>query len=104
MSQNIRSVDSFSNDEITRVAGGHKANLSNNNTSDESKQHSRAQLDEIESSGRLETAGHSNADKNMGNVLGGHKATISNPKVSEEAKEHARDILREHDALDEQYA
>ncbi|VDC04108.1 unnamed protein product [Peniophora sp. CBMAI 1063] len=104
MSQNIRSAETFSNAEITRVAGGHKANLSNAKTSEESKQHSRAQLDEIESSGRLDTAGRSEGDKNFSNVLGGHKATISNPKVGEEAKEHAREVLREHDALDEQYA
>ena len=56
----------------------------------------------------------------MSNVLGGHKATLNSvctlpgdsvftltllppdPKVSEEAKEHSRDVLREHDALDEQ--
>ena len=91
-----------------------QANLSNENTSEESKQHSRAQLDELESSGRL---GEHSAEKNTNNVLGGFKATINSerplhlhfelsliavpdPNVSEEAKEHARDVLREHGAME----
>ena len=57
----------------------HQANLSNENTSEESKQHSRAQLDELESSGRL---GEHSAEKNTNNVLGGYKATINSQPMS----------------------
>ncbi|KAI0033334.1 hypothetical protein K488DRAFT_47954 [Vararia minispora EC-137] len=98
MSQNVRSANDFSASEINHVAGGHKANLKNSNTSEESKDHSRQQLSELEDSGRLGQQG--SEGKNHNNVMGGYKATINNPNVGEEAKDHARDILRDNDALD----
>ncbi|KAI0036322.1 Conidiation protein 6-domain-containing protein [Vararia minispora EC-137] len=84
------------------VARGHKANLSNPNTSEESKEHSEQVLSELEDRrGRPDQQGSEGRDS--GNVLRGYKASISNPGVSEEAKEHARDVLRDNDALDERY-
>ncbi|EIN13505.1 hypothetical protein PUNSTDRAFT_129184 [Punctularia strigosozonata HHB-11173 SS5] len=56
------------------VAGGHKANINNPNTSEESKEHSRQVLSEIEESGILDQPKHG---KNPNNVAGGHKATIN---------------------------
>ncbi|KZV64087.1 hypothetical protein PENSPDRAFT_757509 [Peniophora sp. CONT] len=99
----IRSADDIPTSDINRVAGGHKANLSNANTSEESKQHSRAQLDELESSGRVGDASREHGEKNHGNVLGGFKATINNPNTGEEAKEKARNVLRENDAMEDKY-
>ncbi|EIN13506.1 hypothetical protein PUNSTDRAFT_129185 [Punctularia strigosozonata HHB-11173 SS5] len=80
------------------VAGGHKANLNNPNTSDESKERSRQVLDELEDSGELQSTGR-DSTKNKGNVIGGHKANLKNPNTSEEAKEHSKQVL---DELDEQ--
>ena len=99
--------------------GGHKANLKNPNTSEESKQHSREVLDEMGS----ETSPNASSDpvniptagKNTGNVVGmfsrsfvrrvcmlpwlssipgGNKATLENPSLSEYAKEHVVRIGR----------
>ncbi|MCJ1369270.1 hypothetical protein MMC20_000480 [Loxospora ochrophaea] len=76
---------------IGNVAGGHKANLNNPNTSEESKQHSRDVLEnELEGA----TGTEENA-KNPGNVAGGLKATLKNPNVSDEAKENAEEKLKE---------
>ncbi|KAL1598240.1 hypothetical protein SLS59_006924 [Nothophoma quercina] len=72
-----------------QVAGGHKANINNPNTSEESKQHSREVLD----NGNFEPAGKSEGDKNPNNVAGGLKATINNPNNSEEAKQAAKERL-----------
>jgi Conidiation protein 6 len=47
------------------VAGGHKANLNNPNTSEESKQHSRDVLDNELQGGQMDTG---TEDKNPGNV------------------------------------
>ncbi|EIN14002.1 hypothetical protein PUNSTDRAFT_129652 [Punctularia strigosozonata HHB-11173 SS5] len=77
------------------VAGGHKANINNPNTSDQSKEHSRQALSEIEESGFLDQPKHA---KNPNNVAGGHKATLNNPNVSEGAKEHSKSVL-EHDDI-----
>ncbi|KAI5123632.1 hypothetical protein M0805_003446 [Coniferiporia weirii] len=79
------------------VAGGHKANLKNPNTSSEAKEHSRQVLDDLESTG--EYGGAFDSQKNEGNVVGGHKATLKNPRVSDEAKEHSRQVLEDNDAL-----
>jgi len=77
------------------VAGGHKANLNNPNTSDESKEHSEQVLKELEQSGELPSADDSTAGKNTGNVIGGHKANLKNPNTSEEAKEHSKEVLED---------
>jgi len=83
------------------VARGHKANLSNPNTSEESKIHSQQVLEEL---GQDDTTTTSESPglidgKDEGNVLRGHKAALANPRVSEEAKDHSREVLEEHGAL-----
>jgi len=89
------------------VARGHKANLSNPNTSEESKIHSQQVLEELgqdtettaaATTSKTESQGLIDG-KDEGNVLRGHKATLANPRVSEEAKEHSREVLEEHGAL-----
>ncbi|KAI1817400.1 conidiation protein 6 [Poronia punctata] len=75
-----------------QVAGGHKANLKNPNTSEESKQHSREVLDNEYSGGEVPSSSDKQ-DKNPNNVTGGLKATINNPKVSDEAKQSAQERL-----------
>ncbi|TRX93669.1 hypothetical protein FHL15_005345 [Xylaria flabelliformis] len=77
-----------------QIAGGHKANLSNPNTSEESKQHSREVLDNEFNGGDVPSASD-NQDKNPGNVAGGLKATLKNPNVSDEAKESAKERLNQ---------
>ncbi|KAF2222621.1 Conidiation-specific protein 6 [Elsinoe ampelina] len=72
------------------VIGGHKANLNNPNTSEESKQHSKEVLDKELNGGEIQ---HDIGDKNPNNVAGGLKATINNPNVSEEAKQSAKERL-----------
>ncbi|MCJ1294787.1 hypothetical protein MMC34_006345 [Xylographa carneopallida] len=72
-------------------SGGHKANLANPNTSEESKAHSKEILE-----GELadvETNVNSTEGKNPNNVAGGLKATIANPNVSQEAKDSAKERL-----------
>ncbi|KAG7004662.1 hypothetical protein G7Y79_00024g056120 [Physcia stellaris] len=73
------------------VVGGHKANLNNPNTSEESKQHSKEVLDQEFNGGNVESSG----DKNPQNVAGGLKATTKNPNVSDEAKQSAEQRLKE---------
>ena len=57
----------------SRIAGGHKANLNNPNTSEESKQHSKEVLDQEFDGGKVESSG----DKNPQNVAGGLKAYVA---------------------------
>merc|ERR1711964_868668 len=71
------------------VVGGHKANLNNPNTSDESKQ----LLQEIENGGDANAVSSSGGDKNPNNVAGGLKATLNNPNTSDEAKQSAKERL-----------
>ncbi|MCJ1324109.1 hypothetical protein MMC10_000771 [Thelotrema lepadinum] len=73
------------------LAGGHKANLSNPNTSEESKQHSRDVLENDLADMQTGSSG----SKNEGNVAGGYKATLKNPNVSDEAKQNAEQKLSE---------
>ncbi|KAI1741249.1 conidiation protein 6 [Xylaria scruposa] len=77
-----------------QIAGGHKANLNNPNTSEESKQHSREVLDNEFNGGNVPGASD-NQDKNPNNVAGGLKATLKNPNVSDEAKESAKERLNQ---------
>ncbi|KZO98843.1 hypothetical protein CALVIDRAFT_534923 [Calocera viscosa TUFC12733] len=79
------------------VAGGHKANLHNARTSDESKEHSKQVLSDLESSGELDSTG-GDVMKNEGNVVGGHKANLKNPNTSEESKAHSKQVLEEKGA------
>ncbi|KAH7326220.1 Conidiation protein 6-domain-containing protein [Stachybotrys elegans] len=80
-----------------QIAGGHKANLNNPNTSQESKEHSKQVLNEEFNGGDVSKATGS-GDKNPNNVAGGLKATLKNPNVSEEAKESAKERLEQMDA------
>ncbi|KAF7516500.1 hypothetical protein G7054_g14133 [Neopestalotiopsis clavispora] len=79
-----------------QIAGGHKANLKNPNTSEESKQHSKQVLNDEFNGGdgkHLSMTASDSGDKNPGNVAGGLKATTKNPNVSEEAKQSAKQRL-----------
>ncbi|KAK3942214.1 Conidiation protein 6-domain-containing protein [Diplogelasinospora grovesii] len=76
-----------------QVAGGHKANLKNPNTSKESKEHSKAVLENEYNGGDVQKS--NDGEKNPGNVIGGLKATLSNPRTSDEAKESAQQRLDE---------
>ncbi|KAL8708363.1 MAG: hypothetical protein Q9220_006743 [cf. Caloplaca sp. 1 TL-2023] len=79
------------------IVGGHKANLNNPNTSEESKQHSKEVLDSEFNGGNVDKSG----DKNPQNVAGGLKAsvlrlglvTLNNPQVSQDAKDSAKERL-----------
>ncbi|KAF2864918.1 hypothetical protein BDV95DRAFT_508278 [Massariosphaeria phaeospora] len=75
------------------VIGGHKANINNPNTSEESKQNSRDVLENQLGGG--ETGNDSQEGKNPNNVAGGLKATLKNPNVSDEAKESAKERLND---------
>ncbi|KAF2966951.1 hypothetical protein GQX73_g6638 [Xylaria multiplex] len=75
-----------------QVAGGHKANINNPNTSDKSKQHSREVLNSEFNGGDVPGASDGQ-EKNPNNVAGGLKATLKNPGVSDEAKESAKERL-----------
>ncbi|KAG9191565.1 hypothetical protein G6011_10299 [Alternaria panax] len=75
------------------IIRGHKANLNNPNTSDESKQHSKEVLQEIENGSDANAASSAGGDKNPNNVAGGLKATLNNPNTSNEAKQSARERL-----------
>ncbi|WWC70661.1 uncharacterized protein I206_104612 [Kwoniella pini CBS 10737] len=80
-----------------QVAGGHKAAINNDDVPEESKEHSKQVVDEIEGSGETEVeSAAEDRPKNDGNVIGGHKATLKNPNVGEEAKEHSRQVLSEN--------
>ncbi|KAB5525586.1 Conidiation protein 6-domain-containing protein [Coniochaeta sp. 2T2.1] len=74
----------------SQIAGGHKANLNNPNTSDESKEHSKQVLEDQFDG--VPSAADSRG-KNPGNVAGGLKATMKNPNVSDQAKKSAQDRL-----------
>ncbi|KAK0708810.1 hypothetical protein B0T21DRAFT_416204 [Apiosordaria backusii] len=75
-----------------QIAGGHKANLNNPNTSKESKENSQRILDNEFNGGDVPKASDTK-DKNPGNVAGGLKATMKNPNVSDEAKRSAEERL-----------
>ncbi|KAH7149630.1 hypothetical protein B0J13DRAFT_310844 [Dactylonectria estremocensis] len=83
-----------------QIAGGHKANLKNPNTSEESKEHSREVLGNKTSSrgGDDFVADDDNSGKNPNNVAGGLKAALKNPNVSDETKESVKERLEGMDA------
>ncbi|KAF7845707.1 hypothetical protein BT93_L1060 [Corymbia citriodora subsp. variegata] len=78
-----------------QVAGGHKANLNNPNTSDEAKQHSKEVLESgnVDTSSSSSSSSGSTEGKNPNNVAGGLKATLNNPNTSQEAKDSAKERL-----------
>ncbi|EJD42484.1 hypothetical protein AURDEDRAFT_168550 [Auricularia subglabra TFB-10046 SS5] len=73
------------------VAGGYKATLSNDSSSEDAKNHARAALEELEDSGVLKE-GTGGAPR-QSNQLGGHKANLKNPNTSEESKERSKEFL-----------
>ncbi|EPQ58868.1 conidiation protein 6 [Gloeophyllum trabeum ATCC 11539] len=79
--------------DISSVARGHKAAISNPHVSEETKEHSRQVLEELAESGELDSAESKNA-----NVVRGHKANLANPHTSEESKDRSEKVLDELDA------
>ncbi|KAA8911991.1 conidiation-specific protein 6 [Sphaerosporella brunnea] len=83
------------------IIGGHKANLHNPNTSEESKQHSREVLEREFEGGKTEkfsTAGSQGGGQaNPKNVEGGLKAAMHNPNVKPETKEQLKNRLKKDD-------
>ncbi|OTB09668.1 hypothetical protein M426DRAFT_18298 [Hypoxylon sp. CI-4A] len=86
------------------VIRGHKATLSNPNTSSAAKEHSRRIL-ENETDEPVDASNHARGVRNdannpqdehkdPGNVARGLKASISNQNVSDEARERAKEKLR----------
>ncbi|KAI5246782.1 hypothetical protein E4T43_02415 [Aureobasidium subglaciale] len=76
---------------IGNVLGGHKANLSNSNTSEESKQHSLEVIEKelgTESSSDVGATAHNDDGKDPVRVAAGLKAALHNPNVSDEAREN----------------
>jgi len=81
------------------VIGGHKANIANPKTSEESKEHSRQVIQEVED-GNVDLSGNDRSvdesGKEVNRVLGGYKATLHNPNTGEEAKQRAKEKLEGH--------
>jgi len=80
-------------EDISNRARGHKANLSNPNTSEESKEHSRQVLESL--GGEEAFYGKQEGQKDPSRVVAGLKSTInqSKPEVSDEARQSARERL-----------
>ncbi|KAI1373473.1 putative conidiation-specific expression protein [Hypoxylon crocopeplum] len=85
------------------VYRGHKATISNPNTSAAAKEHSRKVLEEeagepVDSSNNVRgvrgDTKNQDEQKDPGNVARGLKASISNQNVSDEAREKAKEKLR----------
>jgi hypothetical protein len=81
-------MEGDSPEDISNKARGHKANLSNPNTSEESKAHSREVLDSLPDNPMGVGEG-----KDPKNVARGLKATINNPGISDETKRKAQEQL-----------
>ncbi|KAM9874813.1 conidiation protein [Verticillium dahliae] len=84
--------------EPENVVRGHKATITNPNTSDEAKEHSHQVLENeygetYDRPNRSQGDRPEQPDKDQGNVARGLKASISNPGVSEDAKEDAKKKL-----------
>jgi hypothetical protein len=90
----------------TRQTGGHKGNINNPNTSEESKQHSHEFHEDSHDAAQRSGKG-SQEGKNPGNgmptwtlfkltraVAGGYKATLKNPNASDDAKQRAEQQLK----------
>jgi hypothetical protein len=82
--------------EPENILRGHKANISNPQTSKETKQQSRKVLESYDEPYDPAQASHGTKpeqEKDAGTVARGLKASINNPGVSEEAKQGAREKL-----------
>ncbi|CAF9924249.1 MAG: hypothetical protein HETSPECPRED_005540 [Heterodermia speciosa] len=78
-------------EDISNAASGHKANLSNPNTSDASKANSKEILDSMDKPFYGDE--DQNKSKNPNQVAGGLKAAINNPQTTDEGKKAAQDKL-----------
>ncbi|KAL8943321.1 MAG: hypothetical protein Q9216_001164 [Gyalolechia sp. 2 TL-2023] len=81
-------------EDISNEASGHKANLSNPNTSEASKEHSKQVLESMPDQpfyGKEEQ----NVSKNPNQVAGGLKATINNDTIPDSTKEEAKEKLND---------
>ncbi|KAI4287927.1 MAG: hypothetical protein L6R35_002813 [Caloplaca aegaea] len=80
-------------EDISHQAQGHKANLSNPNTSDASKAHSKEVLDSLGGDKAFYSDEDQNASKNPNQVAGGLKAAINNDGIPESGKAKAQEKL-----------
>ncbi|KAL8727300.1 MAG: hypothetical protein Q9166_006131 [cf. Caloplaca sp. 2 TL-2023] len=81
-------------EDISNHASGHKANLSNPNTSEASKAHSKEVLDSMPDQPHYGQE-EQNVSKNPNQVAGGLKAAINNDDVPNSGKEKAQQKLNE---------
>ncbi|KAL8654335.1 MAG: hypothetical protein Q9210_001572 [Variospora velana] len=80
-------------EDISNQAKGHKANLSNPNTSETSKAHSKEVLDSLGGDKAFYGDKDQYASKNPNQVAGGLKAAINNDDISESGKAKAQEKL-----------
>lgn len=86
-------MDNINNtaEDISNQAAGHKANLSNPNTSEASKANSKEILESMNKP--FYSDEDQNVSKNPNQVAGGLKAAINNPNNTEEGKVEAQKKL-----------
>ncbi|KAK0511880.1 hypothetical protein JMJ35_005730 [Cladonia borealis] len=88
--------------DLINIAAGHKANLSNPKTSEESKQQSKEILERGFDGARW----GKDEMKNPANVVAGHKAYLNNPGHpdpsvhSDEADQHSKEIVEQTEGKD----
>ncbi|KAI9794158.1 MAG: hypothetical protein M1835_006748 [Candelina submexicana] len=79
-------------EDISNAARGHRANISNSKTSNESKANSQKILDQMPDNPHYGDEDQ-NKSKNPNQVAGGLKAAINNPNVTEQGKKEAQKKL-----------
>ncbi|KAL8805091.1 MAG: hypothetical protein Q9223_000759 [Gallowayella weberi] len=79
-------------EDISNAASGHKANLSNPNTSEASKAHSKEVLDNMPNQPHYGQE-EQNVSKNPNQVAGGLKAAINNDTIPDSGKQKAQEKL-----------
>ncbi|KAI4103986.1 MAG: hypothetical protein L6R37_003548 [Teloschistes peruensis] len=80
-------------EDISNAASGHKANLSNPNTSEASKANSKKVLESLGGDDAFYGNEDQNVSKNPNQVAGGLKAAINNDDVPESGKQKAQEKL-----------
>jgi len=80
-----------------REAGGYKATLHNERTSDEAKERAQEILDKagVDADEKRSSSGKADEEKDESHVIAGLKATLTNVASSDEARESARKRLEE---------
>ncbi|MCJ1368663.1 hypothetical protein MMC16_007808 [Acarospora aff. strigata] len=86
-------MEGSSPEDISNAARGHKANLSNPNTSEESKAHSKEVLESLGDNPHYGQNQAESGDKNPNRVAGGLKATITNQSIGKEGTQQAQEKL-----------